>query len=339
MGASLHAGDGEPAERSVTLPPYEEVIALACRAPSIHNTQPWFWRVTDGGLDLLADHSRRLVHADPEHRNLVLSCGAALHHLQVVAAGLGWRADVERSPDVAEPWRLASIVLAPSAVSLRAAQRLHTVMVRQTDRRRPSGVPVTKAQLSPLVRAAETWGAQAVAVKDVDLIAELLQLDARANEIQRGDEGYLFELAAWAQFRRGDGVRPELIPRHNLAGAPLPGPGRFPSGGLVDEVPADDGASVSALLLLTTSSDDTMSRLRAGEALSDVWLRATEAGLSVVPMSQSIEVAATREQIVAMLLQDRAFPQILMQVGHLPADRRPLPRSPRRPVEDVIVRG
>jgi hypothetical protein len=56
-------------------------------------------------------------------------------------------------------------------------------------------------------------------------------------------------------------------------------------------------------------------------------------------MSQSIEVAVTRERIIAALLDGRTFPQILLTVGHLPPDRQPLPRSPRRPVGDVIVRG
>jgi nitroreductase len=324
--------------RRAILPPYEEILALACRAPSIHNTQPWFWRVTDSGLDLLADRSRRLVHADPDQRNLVLSCGAVLHHLQVVAAGLGWRADVDRSPEAGEPWKLASIVLTPTQVSLSAAQRLHAVTVRQTDRRQLTSEPVTREQLSSLTRTAAGWGAAAIAVKDVDTIAELLRLDARADEIQRSDEGYLFELAAWARFRRGEGVRPELVPEHASTTAPA-GRGRFPDGELVDEVTAGDRGGVTALLMLTASSDDSLSRLRAGEAMSEVWLRATAAGLAVVPMSQSIEVAVTRERIIATLLHDRMFPQILLQVGHLPADRPPLPRSPRRPVQDVMVYG
>ena len=339
-GDPVLAGHGpRRAALAATLPPYEEILTLACRAPSIHNTQPWLWRVGDRGLDLLADRSRRLVHADPDQRNLVLSCGAALHHLQVVAAGLGWRADVDRSPDAAEPWRLASIVLSPEDVTLRDAQRLHAVTVRQTDRRRATGAPVTTEELTSLSRTAADWGAQGIAVKDVDVITELLRLDARANEIQQGDEGYLFELAAWARFRRADGVRPELLPQHSSATPPLPGPARFPDGELLDDVPAGEGGGVTALLLLTTSSDDNLSRLRAGEAMSDLWLRATETGLSVVPMSQCIEVAETRERIITTVLHDRAFPQILLWVGHLPSDRGPLPRSPRRPVEDVLVHG
>ena len=101
----------------------------------------------------------------------------------------------------------------------------------------------------------------------------------------------------------------------------------------------NDQARASALLLVSSSSDDSLSRLRAGETMSEVWLCATQAGLSVVPLSQCIEVTETRQQIIENVLDDRTFPQILLQVGHLPSRRAPLPRSPRRSVGDVIVRA
>ena len=48
------------------------------------------------------------------------------------------------------------------------------------------------------------------------------------------------------------------------------------------------------MLLICTSSDDAISRIRAGEALSAVWLRATLDHLSVVPLSQAVEVEETQ---------------------------------------------
>ena len=33
----------------------DEVLRYACRAPSVHNTPPWTWRVYDDGVDLRAD--------------------------------------------------------------------------------------------------------------------------------------------------------------------------------------------------------------------------------------------------------------------------------------------
>ena len=54
------------------------VIELACRAPSVHNSQPWHWRVVDDAtIELYADRRRQLQVSDPIGRNLALSCGVA----------------------------------------------------------------------------------------------------------------------------------------------------------------------------------------------------------------------------------------------------------------------
>ena len=66
-------------------------LAVAVRAPSIHNTQPWRWRLDDDGLRLLADRSRQLAVADPDGHSLLVSCGAALH-LTGLGLAAGWLA-------------------------------------------------------------------------------------------------------------------------------------------------------------------------------------------------------------------------------------------------------
>ena len=41
-------------------------LQLAARAPSVHNTQPWKWRVGEGSVELLADETRRLRATDQD---------------------------------------------------------------------------------------------------------------------------------------------------------------------------------------------------------------------------------------------------------------------------------
>lgn len=84
-------------------------IALATRAPSVHNTQPWRWVVGEESVHLYADWSRQLPATDPDGRDLLISCGAALHHLRVALAALGWATVVHRIPNPAEPSHLAAI--------------------------------------------------------------------------------------------------------------------------------------------------------------------------------------------------------------------------------------
>ncbi len=59
------------------------VVAMAGRAPSVHNTQPWRFAIHDSAIDLLADTSRLLPSIDPDGRELMISCGAALFGLRL----------------------------------------------------------------------------------------------------------------------------------------------------------------------------------------------------------------------------------------------------------------
>lgn len=85
-------------------------LGLALRAPSAGNSQPWRWGVDDGVLQLRAEPPVE-SNTDPQRRDVVLSCGAALHHCVVALAATGWRAHVSRLPDAADPALMASMTL------------------------------------------------------------------------------------------------------------------------------------------------------------------------------------------------------------------------------------
>ena len=57
------------------------LIRLAARAPSLHNTQPWRFKVSQDALELYADPKRQL-RVDPDGREMLISCGAALYGLR-----------------------------------------------------------------------------------------------------------------------------------------------------------------------------------------------------------------------------------------------------------------
>jgi nitroreductase len=326
-------------DASTPRPPYEELVGFATRAPSVHNTQPWLWRTTPEGLELYADWSRQLSRADPDGRDVLVSCGAALHHLRVAAAALGWTAHVRHAPDPSYSRLLASISFARGWASAEAALGLTRILARQTDRRRFASWPVLEAQLEELARQGAQWGVTVTPVSDESVRLRLLRLTAEADERQRRDPAYATELATWARDRERDGVPAGNVPEAGtgLAAEALV-PQRFPAGTLVEEG-QDPSPSPPGILVIATSSDDLLSRVRAGEALSAIWLAATGRGLVGVPLSQATEVDETRLLLEGRELNDQACPQILFCVGWPQADRSPLPRTPRRPVSQVMLRA
>lgn len=70
---------------------FKNAVELACRAPSLHNSQPWRWVAAGAGLQLHADPSRIGHHIDSTGREVIISCGVVLDHLRVAvgAGGVG----------------------------------------------------------------------------------------------------------------------------------------------------------------------------------------------------------------------------------------------------------
>jgi hypothetical protein len=141
--------------------PVGDLIQLACRAPSVHNSQPWLWVVDGDKVTLFADHRRQLEHADPDGRDLVLSCGAALHHLRVAAAAAGWAAKIRRLPNPYNDAQLATVTFEACPVSEEDTRVLDALRQRRTDRRRTAASPVPRAHLDPLLAEAGRFGPDA----------------------------------------------------------------------------------------------------------------------------------------------------------------------------------
>lgn len=314
-----------------------DVVELACRAPSLHNSQPWAWRVGVDCLELHTDRTRVLANADPLGRNLTISCGAALHHAQVAARGLGWEPSVARLPDPNRPDLIARIQLTPTPHTEAAVADLKRLRRRSTDRRRFTSWPVLPDRLDLLVAAAAEWHCSAVPITTLLARYRVEQLMSRAHLTQSADPALAAEHHEWlvrdARYRGDDGVPAALVPSRS-EGAPSRRQ-RFDDGLLEEAEPRVE--SSDGLLVLATPSDSVLDWIAAGEALSAVWLTALYEGLSVVPFSQVVEVAATRELIGRDVLDGRSVPQLVLRIGWQAISRSELPRSPRRPVADVVL--
>jgi hypothetical protein len=307
-------------------------ISLASRAPSPHNTQPWQWRVTPTSLDLYADPVRRLHASDPFGRLLLLSCGATLHHLWVVMESRGWATEISRFPDRRKPSLLASVDFRPGHIDHQLAELAEAVALRRSDRRPMSSWEVPDVHVQRLVEAAAGRGVIAQPLSD-DQAAVWDALGRRVYAARKRSPEYLKEVDLWTHRaeRLRDGIRlanlaPTLEEGTALIEAERP---------IAHLSRPHTGQFQPVSLLLTTSSDDPLARLRAGEALSVILLTATSLGLATSIDSQVMEVETTRSLIENRVLQGSRSPQILVSVGW-PSSADPLPQTPRRPNAEIL---
>ncbi len=309
-----------------------DAVKKAGRAPSLHNSQPWRFVVGTEQVDLYADYDRWLPATDADGRDVLVSCGAALHHLRLALAGAGMHASVDRFPDVEDDSHLAAVKVTDGGPPLESlTQLLSAVASRRTDRRPFGDWPIPDTFVRQLIERAAEQGAVLRLISDAGTTIVLLNAVAAAGLAQEGVPGYEAELASWSGRTGDDG-----LPSSNLLGGSATSDvaARKFTEGLIKplDVAAPDAAT---FLVLGTASDDRLSQLRAGEALSAVLLQATEFGLATCPLSQPLEVAATRDVLRDDVLDGTLSPQIVLRLGWAPAGS-PLAETPRRPLHDII---
>ncbi|WP_435820623.1 Acg family FMN-binding oxidoreductase [Micromonospora purpureochromogenes] len=309
-----------------------EAAATAGYAPSVHNTQPWRWLVLPDALELRIARDRQVTATDPEGRLLAISCGAALHHARLALTAEGWTAVVERLPDPAQPDLLARLTgLNRSGADLDAMRMVQCMQVRHTDRRPVSDEPVPTAAIGEISRAVAAEGAN-LQILDSDQVMELAAAASHAGTVEAEDPQLREELDYWTnRADGGTGLPPEVLPEQQPQTTV---PGRdFGRAGTLPIGPGHDKAAVYGLL--NGDEDEPDSWLRAGEALSALWLTATRLGVSVVPLSGVVEVPGTR-QTLRQLLSGLGFPYLVVRLGIAdPAHAGP-PHTPRLPIEQVV---
>ncbi|CAM3965613.1 Acg family FMN-binding oxidoreductase [Smaragdicoccus niigatensis] len=322
---------------TVTLPRTDiitKAVALASRAPSLHNSQPWRWRFDRDGLKLYADPERLISATDSAGRELILSCGGALHHLRAAMASMGYRSFVERFPNPNDPRFLARVEFVRSGYVTDAERdRIEAIKLRRSDRS-PFAPPAGWSTFETVLR--HTLGNSVLmTVMPANVRADLERASSLAGSMRRYDSKYHSELHWWTgHVHDREGVPPQMLPSAETS-AKVPIGRAFPV--LDDAQPADpeSGADGAVIVALSTDTDNLPDILRCGEAMSVVLLEATMAGYATCTVTHVVELSSSRF-IVQKLVGGNVLPQVLIRIGAPPAGGLQPSLTPRRSVEEIL---
>ena len=312
----------------------KDAVNVACRAPSLHNSQPWRWVADDRGLHLFVDPNRVMYSADRRGREAIISCGAMLDHFRVAMRAAGWRTHVKRFPDPTDRHLVASVDFIPAdTVTDAVRRRADAILLRRTDRLPLAAPPDWESLESVLRMALDNGVAHLDAIRDAD-VPQLAEASQLTDALRLYDSAYHNELHWWtAPFEEREG-----IPHSSLVSAAETervGVGRtFPVVRHAERRPGI-GEDLSKVVVLSTDGDTREDALGSGEMLSRLLLECTTAGMATCTITHLTEMAASRH-IVATLLDRTGFPQVLVRVGVAPSIEQVPPATPRRPLADVL---
>ena len=302
-------------------------------APSILNTKPWkVDQVATDRVELRPDWTRHLEVIDPRHRELLISCGAALFNLRMAVRATGHDPVVMLLPDqqaggaaacqhCGERCGIGDLLASVEIVTRRThpvtitEQRLYEAIPHRHTVREPFTHTVPMKLLTELERAARLEGADARILHRRET-RQLLRGIAGINKKLALDSLYLAELGNWTGGGPGGlgipdaafGPRPVSQRRPPVRDLGLNRPDR--RHGKFERRPQ--------IIVLETKTDTPSDWIRAGQALERLLLTATRYGVETSFLTQQLELEDRKILYPQFAQQWRQWPepaQMVIRVG------------------------
>ncbi|WP_035985305.1 Acg family FMN-binding oxidoreductase [Leptolyngbya sp. KIOST-1] len=313
----------------------KDLVPYGALAASSHNTQCWQFRVNDQSITILPDLSRRCPVVDPDDHHLYVSLGCAAENILHAARANGLVGQVQFDSAGAGAIHLTFAPCEPESTPL-----FEAIPHRQCSRTEYDGQPLTPEELQLLTAAGTGEGVRVVMLSgsaELKLVEDFVVL---GNTAQLKNPAFVQELTAWIRFnkteaeRRGDGLysaasgNPSLPRWLGQLVLPLVLQPRSENDKCVRQLRSSAGVAV-----FVSAPSDPAHWVEVGRAYERFALQATALGVRNAFLNQPVEEAALRPEFAKALGLGAERPDLVVRFGRGPA----MPRSPRRPLEAVLV--
>lgn len=310
-----------------------ELVRYATLAANGHNTQPWKFAIKENVIEIHPDYSRRLLAVDPSDRELWISLGCALENLVVAARAAGYAADVTY------PDRADFIHIRLTADSAYASRLFDAIPLRQNTRSDYDGQLVPTADLDRLEALPLEPGVTLrfiVNPADMNIVSDYI---SQGDLHQYADPAFVEELTFWLRFNKKEALA-SLDGLYTRSSGNPEVPrwlGQLFLAGTKPQQQADADIkklrSSPGAVVVASESDDLAAWVRTGQVYERLALTLTSLNIKSAFLNQPIEVPDVRGQFQRAIGLSNALPQLLVRFGYA----NPMPRSLRRPIEQVLL--
>jgi nitroreductase len=328
-----------PPEHTTAAEPFspEDVAMLlraASAAPSLYNSQPWRFMVTDHEVRVFVDPERRSPIADPNGRQQVIACGAALFNLRLAIRHLGYQPQVSLWPSRDDQDHLATIRRGAVSDAGAAERKLYAqIYLRHTNREYFGTRAIWPAARQVARYAAATESGWLRPVDSPADRAAVTNLIVRAIRSQRADHSLGTEMARWLHADRSAEGMP--VAAWRSAQFPVPGLDERADNRDWERAIARE-VDTQSFFVLATPRDTPTAWLTAGQALQRALLAATQLDLAASFFNQVVEMPELRSEL-AERLDMNAWPQMILRLGYPGYETNPATQTGRRDLADIIT--
>lgn len=312
-----------------------EIVRLASKAPSGHNTQPWRFRISDNEITILPNYKVALPVVDPDNRELFISLGCAVENLFIASGHLGYKAQINSCC----PEGITISLIRESDIE---DDPLFTqIEKRQTNRDLYNGERISKETLEKIMSFHKEAKIRLYIFEKENAIAQTIKEYIReGNKIQMNDKLFKSELLSWMRFNTKQVEITQDGLSYQVFGSPAlpqciakPIVSLFLKPNLQNKSDMKKIDSSSHLVLFTTCTNTFKEWINSGRTLQRFLLKLTEAGISCAFMNQPCEVQSLVPELQSVLSIKNECPTILLRIGYA----KPAPYSPRKEIEKILI--
>lgn len=311
------------------------LLRYAVLAPSGHNTQPWQFGLTEDGVLVYADYSRRLPVSNPDDRELVMSVATSITNLRIAAAHFGLVCDVRYLPQAGKKDLLASVKLSEGQADHQMADLFPAIITRWTNRFEYDDKKLSEADRTELGPFTTLGSASIAMITDDATRGKLADIVEQGDLKRMADKSFTRELSDWIRpdrSRKTDGMLAAALGIPPLVSGVAPWIVRSFNTSKSQAKKESALARASAALVVLHGADDAQSLLEAGELLERFILKLTFVSMFYSFFNLPVELDDLRAKIKSLAgIGDQ--PQLLLRIGY---GARPKMDSLRRPVEEVL---
>ncbi|WP_348304939.1 hypothetical protein [Methanothrix sp.] len=325
------------------------LLNYAILAPSIYNTQPWRFNVSDGSIMVMADESRWLEAADGNKREMYLAIGGAIENLIIAADHFGFSSTVSYFPDptllksdLSESYDIvARVSFQPGAFPSMDSRLFYAITLGEMNASRivNESLNEQKGMNRDLDKLVEAIGGLKTD-QDISIILSddpktrkgILSLTEAADRSLYSDITFKSELGHWLSLggMGPTGFHAKVDQIKVLFLDSLPG-----------QIKMDTEVINSSPYLgfIASSKNDRESQVRAGRLLGRISLLSSSYGSSLVSMGRALQSEETESGAVGLRVEvdGDANGSIVQQIFCLRSSGSTSELTPRRPLEEVLV--
>jgi nitroreductase len=330
------------------------LVRAAVLAANAHNSQPWLFRLAPNRIELYAVTARNIGTMDPLRREMYISLGCALENMLLAADANGLATTVQLMPDSTDATLAARVDLAPRASNRSALYE--AIPKRHTNRAGYAARSVGGQTLSSMEALIDMPDVGVVWLTSQSQKQAFAEMTNRATAAIIADPEQAVDDFAWY---RGDwrglqahkdgltldtaGVSPLIRTVGKVLGVSR---AQSDQGWVTSTRDIQLPTAAAFGVLVIHQANDNAQRIQAGRVYQRMQLWATGQGLAMQPLNQAVE-RADREQtaglgkvfsdaVATMIPQAGWLAVMPFRIGYPTVEGL---ENPRRPAEDVVVRG